>query len=47
MTTYQELFDNNVKWIVEKTRSDHDFFHALLSAVTEKGQDDGENRVAC
>jgi len=29
MTSYQELFENNLKWIKEKTGSDKDFFKKL------------------
>jgi len=31
MTSYQELFENNQKWIAEKTRTDNEFFHKLAA----------------
>ena len=31
MTSYQELFENNLKWIADKTKSDNDFFNKLAA----------------
>jgi len=31
MTSYQELFENNQRWIADKTKTDHDFFNKLAA----------------